>query len=483
MCYDKHESIFDPQRWGLRDEITHNLVPRFVDFWLQFQECFKTKTRDTSDYAYSYMSGLLRMEGKRNFTNIGFNTGVPEQNMQHFMSNSPWDAWAVIKQVQAEIAATPELGGNSVLILDESADAKAGGKSAGSGRQYNGRLGKVDMSQVGTFLAYANESVWTWVDGELYLPEHWFAPDMAELREKLVIPAEREFETKIELGWKMIQRTHANGLPFEAICCDDFYGQCSDFRAKMDVADFIYMADVPHDTQVYLKRPVVGVPEAQPGRQGRKPSRSRVLSADKALKASDVARLEDTNWSGVFVRNTERGVLNNEFAARRVWTIHEDKAVQEWLVIRRESGGKCTYSMSNAPPNTPLKRLAWLKCQRYFVERANQDAKSDLGWDELEAQKYLAWMHHLALTILALWFITQTKIEWAVQNARDPALLQQLEVDVLPALSTANVRALLRAVMPLSQLTPAEAQVQIAKHLVNRTRSRKSRMKGRHRGL
>ncbi len=196
-----------------------------------------------------------------------------------------------------------------------------------------------------------------------------------------------------------------------------------------------------------------------------------------------MARLEDTNWSGVFVRNTERGVLNNDFAARRVWTIHEDKAVPEWLVIRRESGGKCTYSMSNSPPNTPLKRLAWLKCQRYFVERANQDAKSDLGWDELEAQKYLAWMHHLALTILALWFITQTKIEWAVQNARDPALLQQLEVDVLPALSTANVRALLRAVMPLSQLTPAEAQVQIAKHLVNRTRSRKSRMKGRHRGL
>ena len=58
------------------------------------------------------------------------------------------------------------------------------------------------MSQVGTFLAYANGSVWTWVDGELYLPEHWFAPDMAELREKLGIPAERKFESQIELGGK-----------------------------------------------------------------------------------------------------------------------------------------------------------------------------------------------------------------------------------------------------------------------------------------
>jgi len=108
--------------------------------------------------------------------------------------------------------------------------------------------------------------------------------------------------------------------------------------------------------------------------------------------------------------------------------------------MRREGGGKCTYSMSNASPNTHLKRLAWLKCQRYFVERTNQDAKSELGWDELEAQQYLAWMHHLALTILALWFITRTKIKWAEQYARDPSLLQQFEVDVLPALSTANER-------------------------------------------
>jgi len=32
--------------------------------------------------------------------------------------------------------------------------------------------------------------------------------------------------------------------------------------------------------------------------------------------------------------------------------------------------------------------LAWLKCQRYFVERAIQDAKSEVGWDELQARKY-----------------------------------------------------------------------------------------------
>jgi SRSO17 transposase len=205
-----------------------------------------------------------------------------------------------------------------------------------------------------------------------------------------------------------------------------------------------------------------------------------VLSEEKPLKVRDAARREDTNWRRVRVRATERGELNDEFAARCVWTIHEEKPVQEWLVIRRESDGSCSYSMSNAPPNTPLKRLAWLKCQRYFVERSNQDAKSEIGWDELQAQKYQAWMHHLALTILALWFVTQTKIEWAKQYARDPTLLQQLEVDMLPALSVANVRALLRAAMSLPQLTPEKANALVIEHLINRTRSRKSRMKSMH---
>ena len=128
------------------------------------------------------------MEEKRNFANIASTTGVAEQNLHHFMSNSPWSARAVIQQVQAEIAATPGLERGGVLVLDESANAKTG-ESAGSGRQYNGRLGKVDMSQVGTFLAYTNGSVWTWVDGELYLPKDWFTAEKAELREKLGIPA------------------------------------------------------------------------------------------------------------------------------------------------------------------------------------------------------------------------------------------------------------------------------------------------------
>jgi hypothetical protein len=52
-----------------------------------------------------------------------------------------------------------------VLMLDESPIKKAGTEAAGAARQWNGRIGHVDLSQVGTFLAYANGPVRTWVDG------------------------------------------------------------------------------------------------------------------------------------------------------------------------------------------------------------------------------------------------------------------------------------------------------------------------------
>jgi SRSO17 transposase len=479
----KSYSVLAPHRWGLSPELSQELPERLQGFWEQYAECFKTKTRDTSEYAYHYLSGLLRMETKRNYTNIGRATGISGENIQHFMSNSPWSTQTVLEQVREEIKGTPGLERGGVVILDESAD-EAGEKKAGAGRQHNGRLGKVDLSQVGVFLAYANLThpdrlVWTWVDGELFLQEFWFTPEMADLRKQLGIPPEQKFETKIEKGWEMIQRVQAQGLPFEAVACDDLYGRSTWFRDQVAGAGLVYMADVPRNTQVYLEQPVLGVPERKPGNRGPKPTRIQVLNGVKPFPVHRVARRADTTWARVRVRPIERGELNDPFAVRRVWTLREKKTepVEEWLVIRREAKNRYNYSLSNAPSDASIEDLAWLKCQRYFVERANQDAKSEAGWDELEARKYRGWEHHLALVILAVWFAAQTKWKWVRRIIRDPTLAQQLAVDMLPALSMANIRLLLRAAMPLPQPTPEEAVTLVIEHLVNRTRSRSSRLK------
>lgn len=197
------------------------------------------------------------------------------------------------------------------------------------------------------------------------------------------------------------------------------------------------------------------------------------------MKVRDLPHLADTYFERVRVRSTERGELHDRFAMRRVWTIRDRALAEEWLVIRQEANQRYRYALSNAPADASLEKLAWLKCVRHFGERSHQEAKSEMGWDELQAQKYRAWEHHLALTILATWFIAQTKYEWTQTYQRDPALARQLELKVLPTLSVANVRALLQAAMPLSQLSSEQATHLVVKHFVCRSRSTRSRVQSR----
>src|SRR3990172_12388704 len=200
---EKAKKIFDPLMWGLRLKAINDLSKGLKSFWERYSFFFKTKTSDNRHYGYKYISCLLRMESDRNYASIGRESGVNKQNMQHFMSNSPWEFQETYTQIQQEIRETKGLSKGGALLLDESADEKAGNRSAGAGRQYNGRLGKVDMSQVGVFLAYANIKpypLWTWVDGDLFLQEHWFTEEMEPERKQRVFSASvHEFLSSVGL--------------------------------------------------------------------------------------------------------------------------------------------------------------------------------------------------------------------------------------------------------------------------------------------
>lgn len=225
---------------------------------------------------------------------------------------------------------------------------------------------------------------------------------------------------------------------------------------------------------------MVGVPANPPGKRGRPPSRIQVLSDDQPVEVRSLA--DEMVLTPAPVRHTERGLLVYECAARRVWTVTQKKAVrEEWLLVRRESDGTFSFSLSNASVDTSLEQLAFWRSERYFAERTFQDAKTEAGWDELVARKYRAWMHHTALDALALWFVAETKLDWFLQYPRDPELVHQLEVAVLPALSMANIRELLKAVIPLKQLSPEEATQLVINHLVNRSRSTSCRLKAQRR--
>jgi SRSO17 transposase len=459
------------EQWGISLEAVDQLGERLSQFYSRFRGYTQTQTRDTSEYGLGYLSGLLRMETKRNLANVGRKTAMSGQNLQHFISNSPWSGPTLVEAIQTEIKVHPAFQ-EGVLVLDESAEEKAGEQSAGAGRQHNGRLGKIEMSQVGVFLSLVTPQVNTWIDGELFIPAHWFEERSAEKRKATGIPKERTFQTKPELGWQMIQRVHARGVPFQAVLMDSLYGRNEALRQHLNNAQMEYYGDVPANTQVYLDQPKVVYPPTKRG----EPSKNPVI-AGNSFEVQAVGQQAAFSWETIRLRPNERGFLEAQFGRCRVWVVYPDAQLrQEWLLIRKDPT-QITYVLSNAPESISLEQMAWRKSQRYLIERSHQDAKDELGWDEFQARKYRAWEHHLALTILAAWFITETRLDWMQRLKQDPALLEKYEVEVLPQLSVGNVRELLRAALPLPQLSSEEAAQLVVTHLVNRTRSRKSRLR------
>ena len=190
-----------------------------------------------------------------------------------------------------------------------------------------------------------------------------------------------------------------------------------------------------------------------------------------------MSRRNSTIWRRPHVRPTERGHVEADFAVVRVWTITPEGLVRaEWLVQRREGDGDLTYTLLNGAADTPMPDLIRRSCWRFHTERTFQDAKSELGWDDFQARKYRAWEHEMALTAAATWFVAGVKLQWQRDYPRDLALAQEFELEVLPALSTANVRDLMMAALPLPDMTTDRARQLVADHLVNRARSTRSRV-------
>ena len=74
------------------------------------------------------------------------------------------------------------------------------------------------------------------------------------------------------------------------------------------------------------------------------------------------------------------------------------------LVVRQDADGTGKYSLSNAPPDTPWERLAFMPAQRFWIERRFQDAKKELGRAQDEVRGWIGWPHHMTLICRALLF-------------------------------------------------------------------------------
>jgi SRSO17 transposase len=164
---------------------------------------------------------------------------------------------------------------------------------------------------VGVFLSLVRPQINTWIDGELYIPAHWFEPDQAEKRKAVGVPDDLTFKKKPELGWQMVQRLQAREIPFEALVMDDLYGRNAGLRQRLHAAGIEYYGDIPKDTQVYLDKPKITYPLTK----RRKPSKNAQIEGQPAQVKALRAHL---HWQTLRLRPNERGYLQADFGRCRV---------------------------------------------------------------------------------------------------------------------------------------------------------------------
>jgi len=403
-------------------------LQRLDDYLSEYQCFFKNKTKKFFDKAEKYSKGIF-LSRERNIERICESHHDTEYyRMQHFISDSNWDAREVIDKSSIETSQALPKQKLTGLIIDETGTVKKGDKSVGVGWQYCGNVGKTANSQVAVMACLSNGDFASMVDARLYLPQDWCNDNRR--CDKAKIPAEnRVFKTKAELAFDIVQHQLQLGVEFDFVGADGLYGNDAELADKLDDLGCLYMLDVHRDQSMFLKKPQWHVPP-QKGNAGRKPQIEKPnqpsFRVDEYCKA-----LEEEEWEEIKVRNTAKGKLKGMYHFCPVFVLNKTRRSfkKRLLVIRKtktKKGEEVKYSFTNANlVQYTEKALAYMQAQRFFVEHCIKESKGVLGMDQFQTRKWQAWQHQVALNIMISCFLVKEKL---------------LCFDDLPLLSAADIR-------------------------------------------
>ena len=336
------------------------------------------------------LSGLARKTSEP----IAHQAGVPRKPLQGFVGSGAWDDEAIMTEIRTHLReewADPD----AVLVIDPSAFPKKGTHSCGVARQWCGRLGKVENCQVGVFLVYACRHGHAPLDRRLYLPPEW--DEDADRRQECHIPEEVHHQERWRMALEQIDR--CRDLPHAWIAGDDEFGRASAFRAELRQRGETYVLDVPCNT---LIRDLESL--SPPRKRGRgRPRKQAFERVDAWARRQPASR-----WKRLVVRAGEKGPQEVEAILVRVQTKQEDRVgPQERVLIQRTVGEhpETSYHLSNAGKGVSLEELVRGRSERHRVEEVFREGNEEVGLDQYEVRSWVGWLHHMTLSLLALWFL------------------------------------------------------------------------------
>jgi SRSO17 transposase len=334
----------------------------------------------------------------------------------HFVRDSKWsDGDVRLFAAQYGIASIESREPIEAWIVDDTGFLKQGKHSVGVQRQYTGSAGKITNCQIGVSLSLASRSYHLPVDFELYLPQSWI--DDPVRRRKARIPETATFKTKIELAMDMLDRAVAHELTPGTVLADSFYGDSSEFRAKIRSYNLDYAVAVDRKTKVWQM-------DSLERRRG------DPLAVEDLAKQLDPRAFRRVKW-----REGTKKALSARFAFLRVvpFTDHDtDPSDREdvWLVIEWEDGEDepTKFHFSSLPLIISHKQLVRVIKQRWRTERVYQDLKEELGLDHFEGRSFPGWHHHVSVALSCFAFIAAEQARRFPPSAARPLADDALSV-------------------------------------------------------
>jgi SRSO17 transposase len=403
----------------LTEKDVQGISQELIHFHQQFHECYGRVEHHRLGLAY--FSGLLSNLDAKSVEPIAlaFLDDHTVRPLQQFLKVGRWDHEEMETQHQTLLAdslSSPE----GMITVDSSEFPKKGKESVGVARQYCGAVGKVDNCQSGVFIGYSSSKGYGLLTSQLYMPQEWFSPAYAKRRKDTLVPSDLTFQTKPQIALALIKEiVEKNLLGTRWIGCDATFGSDPTFLASLPKGLY-YLANVRSNTQVFLKKPPIGLP-LYSGR-GRRPKRRKILTGQPQPKTvAQIAKSRKTLWQPMILAEGAKGPILADIACLRVLPAHEGlpQETSVWLLMRRTLDGQIKYAFSNAPEEMPLSELAPASTLRWGIEQCFEDGKGYTGMGKYEHRSWPAWHRHMIYVFLALHFLFRLRLRFKKNSSVD----------------------------------------------------------------
>ena len=358
----------------MTEQSARALLRRFGQFADQFADCFgRQAQRET---ASQYLDALFNDSERKSMQAMHgrLSDPVSYQALQHFITDSPWEAEPLWTRVRELIPIR-----SGILALDDTSFPKQGKHSVGVKRQYCGALGKIANCQVAVSTVLLGEQLAWPLTFELYLPKEWCTDVVRRTRAR--IPDAVRFREKWRIALTHIRRAVKAGLQLTAVVADADYGSNAAFRRGLERLGLRYGLAIRWSLAMWTPR------------------------ARRTRTAAEIAaQIPDHDWHRISWGKGTKGPLAARFAAVRVRPAKSRG--ERWLLCERSLiEDERKYYLLNLEETATLRELVTLVRSRWPVEQQYRELKDELGIDHFEGRSYRGWAHHTVLTAIAFTFL------------------------------------------------------------------------------